>query len=58
MENHPNYATMANLGLVYLRNADQEWGDEVAHKDVVAKAKNAGKAILEKQSAEPDSAKP
>ena len=66
VENRPNYAdAMANLGLVYRRMADLDWGDEAARKDDVAKAMewrakaiNARKAILEKQSAGPDSAKP
>jgi tetratricopeptide (TPR) repeat protein len=66
VENRLNYAdAMANLGLVYRRKADLDWGDEAARKDDVAKAMewrakaiNARKAILEKQSAEPDSAKP
>jgi hypothetical protein len=56
---------MANLGLVYRRKADLDWGDEAARKDDVAKAMewrakaiSARKAILEKPSAGPDSAKP
>ena len=59
VENRPNNVdAMANLGLVYRRKADLDWGDEAARKDDVAKAINASNAILEKQSAEPDSAKP
>ncbi len=66
VENRPNFAdAMANLGLVYRRKADLDWGDEAARKDDVAKAMewrakaiNARKAILEKQSAAPESVKP
>jgi tetratricopeptide (TPR) repeat protein len=66
VQNRANYAdAMANLGLVYRRKADLDWGDEAARKDDVAKAMewrakaiSARKTILEKQSAGPDSAKP
>jgi tetratricopeptide (TPR) repeat protein len=66
VENRPNYTdAMANMGLVYRRKADLDWGDEAARKDDVAKAMewrakaiSARKALLEKPGAGPDSAKP
>ena len=66
VENRPNYAdAMANLGLVYRRKADLDYGNEQARLDDVAKAMewrakaiSARKALMEKPGAGSDSAKP